>query len=497
MNTCDSNIDKHEPSSIEKKSIMADIFSMDDHQDDDDLLISNQFDKLSVNDDLNYKLIPSPSANSLHHDEIDDDELLELPNPIAIKSKRRNSESTSRYSSSYEIGINESFVSSLNQSTSPFFERIHQQNLSYKPKLSDFQPLKVLGKGAYGKVLLVKEISTGRLFAQKQLRKASLIINESTNEIHEVNYRRTLNEKTILEKVNHSNIVKLFYAFQDNNKLYLLLEYLDGGELFHHLAQEKFMSEKSSSYYIAQMILAIRYLHLNLKVIYRDLKPENCMLNSNGDLVLTDFGLSKVSTLDQDSNHSMIGTPQYMAPEILKGEPYDFQVDWWSLGCISYDLLTGSPPFTGNNNKKIIDKIVLAKKNLKFPFYLSLDAKDFLRKLLQPNPQKRLDIDQDFDKIKQHRFFRFVNWNHLENISNLTHDDILPPILPIITDPILAENFDEEFTEMPFTPPTSSNLSISVKSKDQCQQDDENKGDILHIRGFSFTNEDYLNSARF
>ncbi|KAK6866584.1 Serine/threonine-protein kinase psk1, partial [Candida tropicalis] len=133
------------------------------------------------------------------------------------------------------------------------------------------------------------------------------------------------------------------------------------------------------------MALAIRYLHVNLKVIYRDLKPENCMLNSKGNLVLTDFGLSKVSSDDDKKNHSMTGTAQYMAPEVLKGEPYDYSVDWWSLGCVAFDLLTGSPPFTGNNHKKIMDKIVQSKKTLKFPFYLSLDAKDLLRKLLQVN----------------------------------------------------------------------------------------------------------------
>lgn len=438
---------------------MTDIFNMDGDDDDDGVVES--FRKFSLRDSipsaLNYRLLdeeyesPEESQNTVS-------EL--LPIPVRLLGRRN-----STIALSYEIDIQELFVQLL--------LIVNKGNSNYKPKLTDFEPIKVLGQGSYGKVLLVREKSTGKLFAQKQLKKALLIINENSNEIHELNYQRTLNEKNILEMVSHPNIVKLYYAFQDHNKVYLILEYLDGGELFHHLAQERFMSEQASSYYIAQMILALRYLHLNLKVIYRDLKPENCMLNSAGNLVLTDFGLSKVSEETLRFKHSITGTVQYMAPEVIKGEEYDYSVDWWSLGCVAYDLLTGSPPFTGSNNKKIMDKIVLCRKTLKFPFYLSLDAKDFLRRLLQLNPSKRFPIDEDFDSLKKHRFFRFVDWQKLENIERHQHE-MLPPILPIITDPILAENFDLEFTDMAFTPQTKSTL------------------DILHVKGFSYINESYL-----
>ncbi|EGV66678.1 Pkinase-domain-containing protein [Yamadazyma tenuis ATCC 10573] len=348
--------------------------------------------------------------------------------------------------------------------------RINEPFISSSPTLDDFEPIMVLGKGTYGKVLLVRQKTTGKLFAQKQLKKISLLMN---NEVNEVNLERTLNEKKILERVNHPNIVKLYYAFQDFNKVYLILEYLDGGELFYHLSQESFLPESKACFYIAQLVLALRYLHLQLHVIYRDLKPENCMLDSSGSLVLTDFGLSKVS--DKDKTNSFIGTIQYMAPEILRNENYSYEVDWWSLGCISFDLLTGSPPFTGNNNKKITEKILASKKNLKFPFYLSLDAKDFLRKLLAVNIDKRINLDQDdqFEAIKKHRFFRHINWDDL--IHN--NQAVLPPILPVITNPLLAENFDKEFTEMAFTPPMT-------KSNE----------DILHVNGFTFTNEKFLNS---
>lgn len=447
---------------------MSEVFSMEGYDDVENLTSGFKVNVTLHDEQLNYVLLNDEAEEE--NLENNDDEYGDM-NPVAITSESipiptrfQNQRRNLAIASSYEIGIRKSYV---NQSSGT--------KSTYKPKLSDFEPIKVLGKGSFGKVILVREISTGKLFAQKQLKKATFIINENTNEINEVNYKRTLNEKTILETVNHPNIVKLYYAFQDNNKVYLILEYLDGGELFHHLAQERFMTEKNASFYIAQIILALRYLHCNLKVIYRDLKPENCMLNNQGNLVLTDFGLSK-EVNNGERNHSMTGTAQYMAPEVIKGDPYDYSVDWWSLGCVAYDLLVGQPPFTGNNNKKIMDKILASsKKSLKFPFYLSNDAKDILRKLLQVDPEKRFNIDEDFTKLKKHPFFRHVNWKELENADN----ELLPPILPIITDPILAENFDNDFTEMSFTPQTQNNYLGK---------------DIFHVKGFTYTNESYLSS---
>lgn len=387
---------------------MIDIFDMEDEV---STLTSQLHTKIVISpapssstQELNYKLIDAIDEETIANekekeeeedDDYDDEDDDYLPQgyqpqissrPIKINNNSNRQRRKSSIVSSYEVNITNSYVSSSliidrspgivssgggeggggeSNNNSKFVSSVISP-----PRLSDFEPIKVLGKGSYGKVLLVRQVSTGRLFAQKQLKKASLIINQQEQEtdddeeeevvvagvkIHEKNYQRTLNEKQILELVNHPNIVKLFYAFQDNNKLYLILEYLQGGELFHHLAMEKFMSEKDSSYYIAQMLLGIRYLHLKLKVIYRDLKPENCLLNSFGNLVLTDFGLSKIAADNEDGttkNHSITGTVQYMAPEILQGDPYDFAVDYWSLGCVAFDLLTGSPPFTGTNPKK-------------------------------------------------------------------------------------------------------------------------------------------------
>lgn len=335
-----------------------------------------------------------------------------------------------RVGQSYEVGIDTDYISKD-------AEGAYGASLRRKKSPSDFEPLKVLGQGAYGKVLLVKEKATGCLFAMKQLRKASMIVEQKKIE-------QTKTEKSILESLRHPYIVQLYYALQDHQKLYLILQYAQGGELFTHLAEERMFSEDCTAFYIAEMALALYHLHANVGVVYRDLKPENCMLDADGHLVLTDFGLSKVAE-DGATCNTLLGTPEYMAPEVLSGKEYDYAVDWWSLGAVCYDLLTGNPPFTGNNHQKIVEKIT--KSKLSLPYYLSADAKDLLTRLLRKDPKKRLGF-RNFEVIKKHRFFRKIDWKKLENRD----ESLIPPILPIITKPELAENFSEEFTSMALSP---------------------------------------------
>lgn len=323
---------------------------------------------------------------------------------------------------------------------------------AHRRTLADFEPLKVLGQGAYGKVHLVRDRLNGTLYAQKQIRKPQIEVFEDKvgkspeEKPHLSHIQRTIAERQILTQItHHPNIVKLFYALQDHDRFYLLLEYIPGGELFHHLTTNNSLGnvfiEEHVAFYAAQMALGIRHLHL-LGIVYRDLKPENCLLNTRGHLVLTDFGLSKAIEPDEDSLgcRSIIGTPEYMAPEIIKGEPYDYSVDWWLLGCVIYDMMTGKPPFTGKTHQIILDKIIKAKPSL--PFYLSLDAKDLLGKLLQKNPAKRFAVDQKWTTFQNHRFFRKIDWATIEDQL------ALPPILPVISDPALAENFSPEFTSL-------------------------------------------------
>lgn len=370
---------------------------------------------------------------------------------------------SSRLGKSFEVGIEKPFVSS-------FIEDAEAQTQSQRRMLpSDFDQLKVLGQGTYGKVLLVRERATGRLYAQKQLKKASMIVEEKK-------IQQTKTEKEILESIRHPYIVKLFYAMQDQQKLYLILEYAQGGELFHHLATQAMLTEDVVSFYCAEMVLALIHLHVNVGVVYRDLKPENCLLDADGHLVLTDFGLSKVATDDAGQCKTFLGTPEYMAPEVLKGESYDYGVDWWSLGAVCYDLLTGSPPYPGNSYKMILNKIKRAKRP-DFPFFVSADAQDIMTRLLRKEPKKRLGY-KDFEQtIKKHRFFRKIDWKKLE----VRDPSIIPPIQPLITDPALAENFSDSFTGMVLSPadPEMLNTAMPIpKEKEETSQP---------FKGFSFT----------
>ncbi len=344
---------------------------------------------------------------------------------------------------SYEVALDEDFVSP-DVGQKPLFGAIEgglvQDTMARKMTASDFEPLSCLGKGTYGTVLLVKQRVTGRLYAQKQFRKASLTVHKRLVE-------QTKTERAILESVNrHPFVVKLYYAFQDHEKLYLILEYAQGGELFTHLAAERMFTEEVACFYMAEMVLALEHLHRTVGVVYRDLKPENCLLDSEGHLLLTDFGLSKVAVDEDDRCNSILGTIEYMAPEVILGSSYGMAVDWWSLGALGYDLLTGSPPFQANNHAKIQEKIL--KQKLALPYYMGPDAKDLLTRFLRKEPHKRLgaNMPKDIDAIKKHRFFRKIDWKALER------RELEPPIRPLITDPELAENFAKEFTDLAVSP---------------------------------------------
>ncbi len=319
--------------------------------------------------------------------------------------------------------------------------------IARKMTAADFTPIRCLGDGAFGTVHLVRQNATGRLFAQKQLTKAFV-------KVHKRRIESTKSERTILELVNrHPFIVNLYYAFQDHEKLYLILEYASGGELFRHLELEKFFSEEVAAFYVAEIVLALDYLHNTVGVIYRDLKPENCLLNAEGHLLLTDFGLSKVAVPDPSTpggsrcNSLGVGTIEYMAPEIIRGwdesdwgPGYGKSCDWWSLGAMACDLMTGKPPFGGGNWTKIQQNIMHQKLSL--PYFLSPDAKDLLTRLLRKEPKKRLGVGpNDINTIKRHRFFKKIDWKKLEA------RELEPPIRPLVTNPELAENFSKEFTE--------------------------------------------------
>lgn len=343
---------------------------------------------------------------------------------------------------SYEVPLEHDFVSShiVRKGLTGEGDCLILDEVVRKMSASDFEPLRCLGKGTYGTVLLVRHVSTGKLYAQKQFKKASLIVRKQLID-------QTKTERAILENINrHPFVVKLYYAFQDCEKLYLILEYAQGGELFTRMLTERMLPEESAAFYMAEMVLALEHLHVNVGVVYRDLKPENILLDSDGHLLLTDFGLSKVAVDGQHRCRSMTGTLEYMAPEVLQQESYGTAVDWWSFGILGFDLLTGASPFRANNEAKIRYKIL--KQKLTLPFFLSPDARDLLTRLLRKDPKKRLGacMPKDMDMIKNHRFFRKIDWKKLEL------RELEPPIKPLITDPELAENFSSEFTDLAMSP---------------------------------------------
>ncbi|KAG2383554.1 hypothetical protein C9374_004225 [Naegleria lovaniensis] len=248
-----------------------------------------------------------------------------------------------------------------------------------KVTLSDFELLTVVGRGSFGKVMKVREKGTSKVLAMKVLRK-DMIVKENM-------VSHTLAEKKILQSIDHPFIVALHYAFQTEEKLYLVLDYLPGGELFFHLREETKFDVERAKFYAAQIVLAIEHLHKN-DIIYRDLKPENVVLDADGYAVLTDFGLAKTSIGNNTPTYTFCGTPEYLAPEILKGQGHGKAVDWWSLGILLYEMIVGLPPFYSENINEMYELIL--KAPLKFPGTVDAQAQSLLKGLLERDEHKRL-----------------------------------------------------------------------------------------------------------
>ncbi|XP_076871472.1 ribosomal protein S6 kinase beta-2-like isoform X2 [Brachyhypopomus gauderio] len=314
-----------------------------------------------------------------------------------------------------------------------------------------FELLTVLGKGGYGKVFQVRKVQgsqTGKIFAMKVLKKAKIVRNAKDT-------AHTRAEREILETIRHPFIVDLWYAFQTGGKLYLILECLSGGELFMQLEKEGIFMEDTACFYLGEITLALGHLHSN-GIIYRDLKPENIMLSHEGHIKLTDFGLCKESIHDGTVTHTFCGTIEYMAPEILMRSGHNRAVDWWSLGSLMYDMMTGSPPFTAENRKKTIDKILKCKLSL--PPYLTPDARDMIKKLLKKNPSQRLGSGKaDCSDIQKHPFFRHIGWDDLLNKR------LEPPYRPPLHSEEDVSQFDSRFTrQTPVDSPDDVTLSGSA-----------------------------------
>uniref|UniRef100_A0AAY3ZTR1 Ribosomal protein S6 kinase n=1 Tax=Denticeps clupeoides TaxID=299321 RepID=A0AAY3ZTR1_9TELE len=308
--------------------------------------------------------------------------------------------------------------------------------------IENFELLKVLGTGAYGKVFLVRKVSghdSGKLYAMKVLKKASIVQKAKTAE-------HTRTERQVLEHIRQSPfLVTLHYAFQTETKLHLILDYVNGGELFTHLVQRVRFKEQVVALYSGEIALALEHLH-QLGIVYRDLKLENILLDSSGHIVLTDFGLSKEFD-EVERAYSICGTIEYMAPEIVEGgvSGHDKAVDWWSLGVLMYELLTGGSPFTvdGSENSHMEIAKRILKKDPPFPKDMSPLAKDIIQRLLVKDPKKRLGSGPTGAmNVKSHPFYQKINW------EDLAAKKVPAPFKPVIRDELDVSNFAEEFTEM-------------------------------------------------
>ncbi|XP_063390336.1 ribosomal protein S6 kinase alpha-5-like [Cydia fagiglandana] len=315
-----------------------------------------------------------------------------------------------------------------------------------KVDISHFDLLKVLGTGAYGKVFLVKKrcgVDEGKLYAMKVLKKASIVQKLKTAE-------HTRTERQVLEAVRECPfLVTLHYAFQTDSKLHLILDYVAGGELFTHLYQREHFYENEVRIYIAEIILALEQLH-KLGIIYRDIKLENILLDAEGHIVLTDFGLSKEFCGGESRAYSFCGTIEYMAPEVVRSgsQGHDIAVDWWSVGVLTYELLTGASPFTVEGEKNTQQEITkrIVRCSYPVPTEVSPEVQDFIKKLLVKDPRRRLGGgESDADELKRHPFFQNLDWDAV------ARREIPAPFVPALEHAADTRNFADEFTRMPPT----------------------------------------------
>ncbi|CAN8270002.1 unnamed protein product [Cochlearia groenlandica] len=296
--------------------------------------------------------------------------------------------------------------------------------------IDDFEIMKVVGKGAFGKVYQVRKKETSEIYAMKVMRKDHIM------EKNHAEYMKA--ERDILTKIDHPFIVQLKYSFQTKYRLYLVLDFINGGHLFFQLYHQGLFREDLARVYTAEIVSAVSHLHEN-GIMHRDLKPENILMDTDGHVMLTDFGLAKEFEENTRSN-SMCGTTEYMAPEIVRGKGHDKAADWWSVGILLYEMLTGKPPFLGSKGK-IQQRIV--KDKIKLPQFLSNEAHAMLKGLLQKEPERRLGSGQSgAEEIKQQKWFKGINWKKLEA------REVKPSFKPEVSGRQCIANFDKCWTDM-------------------------------------------------
>ena len=323
-------------------------------------------------------------------------------------------------------------------------------------ELDDFQIMKVLGRGTFGKVCLVQYKPTKEYYAMKSLKKDVLLDMDQV--------QSTILEKKILQSLDHPFLVGMVFCFQTEERIYFIMPFIRGGELFQHLRKEKFFKEDKARFYAASMGIALEYLH-NHGIVYRDIKPENILIGEDGYLKLIDFGMAKMLKGNEKAM-SFCGTPEYLAPEIITGEGHNRAADWWSYGILLFEMLCGIPPFYCENTERMYDLITNAE--LRFPkrIQLSENAKDLIKKLLIKKQDKRLGVEKGFEEIKSHPFFQGFDFDAL------LAKKLEAPFIPVLKDSLDVGNFDEEFTseEIATSVIPEGNMELIKRNQDQFEE---------------------------
>ncbi|XP_078697082.1 protein kinase C iota type-like isoform X16 [Branchiostoma floridae x Branchiostoma belcheri] len=310
--------------------------------------------------------------------------------------------------------------------------------------LDEFDLLRVIGRGSYAKVLMVKLRKTQRIYAMKVVKK------ELVNDDEDIDWVQT--EKHVFETAsNHPFLVGLHSCFQTESRLFFVIEFVNGGDLMFHMQRQRKLPEDHARFYAAEISCALNFLH-ERGIVYRDLKLDNVLLDSDGHVKLTDYGMCKEGLHPGDTTSTFCGTPNYIAPEILRGEDYGSSVDWWALGVLLFEMLAGRSPFdivgnTENPDQHTEDYLfqVILEKTIRIPRSLSVRAASALKGFLNKNPAERLGCAPvtGFSDIQHHTFFKPIDWDALEARQ------VSPPFKPSIDSEGGVENFDQQFTSEP------------------------------------------------
>ena len=342
---------------------------------------------------------------------------------------------------------------------------------------NDFQILKLIGKGTFGQVYQVKKKDTQRIYAMKVLSKKVIIQKKEV--------QHTLGERNILvrtAKVASPFIVGLKFSFQTPTDLYLVTDYMSGGELFWHLQKEGRFPEGRAKFYIAELILALQHLHQH-DIVYRDLKPENILLDANGHIALCDFGLSKANLTKNDKTNTFCGTTEYLAPEVLLDEQgYTKMVDFWSLGVLVFEMCCGWSPFYAEETQQMYKNIAFGK--VRFPRdALSTEGRNFVKGLLNRNPKHRLGAKDDARELMTHPFFDDIDW------EALARKDVIPPFKPKLKSDTDTSNFDPEFTTALDHSTSLNDRAVALVNGAMPTSTPLSPGMQANFKGFTFVNE--------